>query len=309
MGRNGRVWPNWFVLSTVTVFRVHETATRAKWCTEDVEYGTVSLTHREDGVVFQLTQSAQTVGQVLDSGMKLYRTSLSKVFPLTLMYGLIAAIPTFIAPMGISDVQNQSFPPENLKWFFVISVTTGLLSNIFLLATVRMLWGIAQETPVAAGVALTTGIRKFPAFFAATMLYSVAVIVGFILLIVPGVYLAGQYCMYMMAVVGENRGPIASLSRSRALVAGMWWRTTTVLTVGILIYMVLALAAGFMGGIALSVLGGGERGGMGSILEVLIHALIYALAAPVSLAIFVVQFFDLRLRKEGGDLQARLDAV
>lgn len=260
--------------------------------------------------MFQLTQSAQTVGQVLDSGMKLYRTSLSKVFPLTLMYGLIAAIPTFIAPTGIiSDVQDQNFLPENLKWFFVISVTTGLLSNIFLLATVRMLWGIAQGTPVAAGVALTTGIRKFPAFFAATMLYSVAVIVGFILLIVPGVYLAGQYCMYMMAVVGENRGPIASLSRSRSLVAGMWWRTTTVLTVGILIYMVLALAAGFMGGIALSVLGGGERGGMGSILEVLIHALIYALAAPVSLAIFVVQFFDLRLRKEGGDLQARLDAV
>lgn len=259
--------------------------------------------------MFQLAQSAQTVGQVLDSGMKLYRHGLGKVFPLTLTYGFIAALPTLVAPMDMSEMQNQTSPLETMKWFFIISAVAGLLSNIFLLATVRMLWGAAQGKPVTTGVALTTGIRKFPAFFIATILYVVAVIVGMILLIVPGVYLAGQYCMYMIAIVGENRGPLASLSRSRALVAGMWWRTTTVLTVGILIYMVLALAAGFMGGIALSVLGGDERGGVGSILEVLIHALIYALAAPVSLAIFVVQFFDLRLRKEGGDLQARLDAV
>ena len=69
------------------------------------------------------------------------------------------------------------------------------------------------------------GFEAFTPLFAAVVLAAAGIALGFLALIVPGVYLAVRWYFVPQTVVIEGaRGPQA-LSRSSLLVTGFWWRT------------------------------------------------------------------------------------
>jgi hypothetical protein len=72
---------------------------------------------------------------------------------------------------------------------------------------------------------LVAGFEAFTPLFAAVTLAAIGIALGFVALILPGVYLAVRWFFVPQAVVIEGaRGPQA-LSRSAQLVQGFWWRT------------------------------------------------------------------------------------
>ncbi len=58
------------------------------------------------------------------------------------------------------------------------------------------------------------------AFF---ILAGIAIGLGFVLLLVPGIYLAVGLSMGMFLVLIDHQGPVEAFTKSRALVAGQWW--------------------------------------------------------------------------------------
>ena len=102
---------------------------------------------------------------------------------------------------------------------------------------------IARLLAVADGV-LSGGVRDYlaalpllPGAVAAALAFVAATTLGTLLFVVPGVYLSGAWQLWPVVLVAERRGALASLTRSSALVAGHWWRTTALVSV-------VALAAG-----------------------------------------------------------------
>ena len=100
-------------------------------------------------------------------------------------------------------------------------VVTPIIAAICIYALHEIAGG---ERP-RAGQVLIAGFEAFTPLFAAVVLAAAGIALGFVALIVPGVYLAVRWYFVPQAVVMEGvRGPRA-LSRSGLLVTGFWWRT------------------------------------------------------------------------------------
>lgn len=100
-------------------------------------------------------------------------------------------------------------------------VVTPIITAICIYA----LHSIAEGERPSAGEVLVAGFEAFTPLFGAVLLAAIGIFVGFLALLVPGVYLAIRWYFVPQSVVIEGaRGP-AALSRSGQVVQGFWWRT------------------------------------------------------------------------------------
>ncbi|MDQ5823930.1 MAG: hypothetical protein M3441_06910 [Chloroflexota bacterium] len=120
-------------------------------------------------------------------------------------------------------------------------------------------------------------------------------------------YIFVRLTVIIPALMVENLGPMQALRRSWQLVQGYWWRTLAlVLVLGILgavisagpAYLVIALVTLFTGSFD-PVLTTAITGIVSVITE--------AFFIPLSLTCYTLYYFDLRVRKEGFDLETALD--
>jgi hypothetical protein len=92
---------------------------------------------------------------------------------------------------------------------------------------------------------------KLPAIIIAGILAGIAIAIGFILLIVPGLFLLTIFSMVIPAIVLENRSAGEAFGRSRELVRGNGWNVFGV----IILTFLLLVAVGIVIGLITSPLG------------------------------------------------------
>lgn len=143
--------------------------------------------------------------------------------------------------------------------------------------------------------ALGFGVRALPFYFLVSLLSGLAIGFGFLLLIVPGLYLIGRLVAAAPVLVAEGQGPIAAIRGSFRLSEGKGW---AVLGLVMVVGLVGALAAGMAATVSGSILilAAGRETGMAvnaivsagldtafGVLLLLLYAAIYrALAAAKS---------------------------
>jgi len=144
---------------------------------------------------------------------------------------------------------------------------------------------------------------RWGALIATVMLVGVVVVAGTFLCVVPGVYLAIMWMFVTPIIAIEGLPAMGALRRSWDLVSGEWWRCFST-------YLLLSLLVGLVTGAiswpvsALAVLVMGEKQvavaqalstGIGTVLGIVVQ--------PVLIIGLVMLYYDLRIRKEGFDLQ------
>lgn len=70
-------------------------------------------------------------------------------------------------------------------------------------------------------------IQPYPLFFkylVASIFYGLVVCVGFILFIIPGIFLAVKYSMYRYLVIDKGLGPVEALTKSGEITYGAKWK-------------------------------------------------------------------------------------
>jgi len=110
----------------------------------------------------------------------------------------------------------------------------------------------------------------------------IGIVVGFILIIVPGLILITIWSVAAPVVVLEHPGVFAALRRSRELVRGSGWQVFGVILV---LYIVVAL-------LALIIEGAAESAGSG--IGIVVRVIIGVLTAPLSALAASVLYFELR---------------
>jgi hypothetical protein len=102
---------------------------------------------------------------------------------------------------------------------------------------------------ITVGGAIAAALALLPVYFIASLLGSVAIGVGFLLLIVPGLYLIGRLGPLNALVVAEtHRNPIAALRRCWDLTRGQGWAILgLILIVAIAAAIVVAVASSLLG--------------------------------------------------------------
>jgi uncharacterized membrane protein len=82
----------------------------------------------------------------------------------------------------------------------------------------------AGGRPPAAEV-FVAGFEAFTPLFFAVLLAALGIALGFVIFVVPGIYLAIRWYFVPQAVVIEGARGAGALSRSGQIVTGYWWRT------------------------------------------------------------------------------------
>jgi hypothetical protein len=136
--------------------------------------------------------------------------------------------------------------------------------------------------------------HRFGSLLWLSILTGILVLIGYILLIIPGIYLTVAWLVAVPVLMFEGTGGTGALGRSRELVSGHWWMLFGALLVGIVIVVGISFAVGaIIGGIANS----------GSVNVILIlSGLSRAISAiftyPIVAAISAVAYVELRAAKE-----------
>jgi hypothetical protein len=164
------------------------------------------------------------------------------------------------------------------------------------------------------GASFRIALRRFPAALGAAIIAGIAAGVGFILLIIPGIYVLNRLQLSVVPAVIESRGPGESVGISWNLVGGNWWRTASLAFVMVVMVYILGLALIFLVGSAgVLVVGAPRTIAQGiskfAVVGAVATAVVTIFTRPLMVAVLVAMYEDLQLRKGGGDLEARLGAL
>jgi hypothetical protein len=114
------------------------------------------------------------------------------------------------------------------------------------------------------------------------ILAGIAIAIGFVLLIIPGLILITIWAVISPSIVVENRGVIEAFGRSRELVRGNGWAVFGVIVIAFLIVFGIGIVAGLIGEAI------GDDAG-----RVVMQAIANVITVPIAALVSSILFFDL----------------
>ncbi|HZU38862.1 MAG TPA: hypothetical protein VFA18_23240 [Gemmataceae bacterium] len=258
---------------------------------------------------FQL--GAMSVGDILDRGIKLLFSRLGTFYAINLLVqSPILLYSLFAADMGASIGSLGALP-------MVLSTLGMVLLSmmVYAIGMAAVLKVVEQEYldhKIGVGTALGFAFRRFVPLVAVSFIYGLVVSVGMIMCFIPGLIFMSMFAFASQAVVLEGVGPIKGMDRSEKLTRRYRWRIFGILIlVGILNFMVSGVL-----NIGLQfVLPGTEfvRDAQGHpvaqiiftnyLIDTVIVTLLNILITTYGTVCLTLAYFDLRVRKEGYDLE------
>jgi len=261
----------------------------------------------------------QSIGGVLDTTFQLYKASLVKMIPMMLLT-IVAISPVYIYYAYVfTQIQGNPNPAATLAamgptaGYWIAMGITWLASQLMVAASAVKMNAIGAGNDASVAQSLQAALPRLPSLLIASLLYPVVVVLSFFLLVVPCIILSVSLLLFVATCVFDGKGPIGSLTASHRLVWGNWWRTAAILTVGfillIVLYLVVTLVVGVFAPFAGIAAGAENAIVFGVAIAIVIGLLLYLFVTPFYYALMLAIYWDLKLRKEGGDLAARVGAL
>jgi len=265
--------------------------------------------------VYTAPQAPQSIGGVIDNAIELFKASFRSCWVAALVYAIVLGAIAIWMQLGFVSTIGGGRPnpaallaiyqsPNFLFGYLLImlaSIAFTLMLNCAILDVAR---GGAGANPMSY---LGTVVAWVPGAVVASLVLAIACAVGLVLLIVPGLYLAFRWILWTVALCDERRGAFAGLGTSWRLIGGNWWRTVIVLSVATLIVILITLVFGFVGGLVGGIMSADLTTRL--IVSQVLNALGQVLYLPAIISTMVAIYLDLKLRKDGADLEARLGSI
>lgn len=204
---------------------------------------------------------------------------------------IIAFVP--VAVMGYLAATN----PGDILLSFLARITDWVFSSAGQAAAIVIVAKRYLGEDITPADALRAVSKRLGTVLAVSFLYGFGVGVGLILLVFPGIWVAVTYFAGMAAAMVEGSGASDALERSKELTKGSKLRIFAIFGVTYLVYLIFAA---FLGGLAGAIFGSTT----GTLIGTLLMACIY----PFIAVLVTLLYFDLRIRREGLDLDLMLDA-
>jgi hypothetical protein len=218
-----------------------------------------------------------------------------------ILVGIPRAVVGLVQVAALRDVvATMTFGGPALYWGFLgglVSVVTGAILQASIIS------GAASDLtgrPVSVGESLRTGLRAFLPLIGLSILLGVALVIGFILLIIPGVLLALAWCVAVPAYVVEQPGVLASFERSAELTRGNRLRIFALGCVFFVIAFIVGLVLGALGGI----LSFATAGLFVYVNAAIVSPIVSAIVAVFGTTLSAVLYVELRRVREGAGASA-----
>jgi hypothetical protein len=244
------------------------------------------------------------IGEILDAAIKLYRSQWKSLMAIV----AIALVPiTFLQTFLTRNIGTPFAEPVTTQAEIESTLITSLvLTAIHLLVIIPFL--TAAVAKASADVYLGHTVLVGPTFrFAVSRIHSIlwisilsglAALLGFLLLIVPGIIVLVRFFFGSTVLVVEGKKGSKALGRSWRLAKGSFWKVFgTLLLAGIMANVIEGILS------IPGALGFAAIGPAGWPLYAIGISLASILTTPFTTLIAVLLYFDLRIRKEAFDLE------
>lgn len=218
-----------------------------------------------------------------------------------ILSGIPTGIIAYLQTTGMNvDTGEINFGAGQLGSFAVTGlasiVTAAILQGALIYGTVQDMNGAKPSV----GDALATGLRAFLPLLGVSILFGLAVGLGMILLIVPGVMILCAWCVAVPALVAERTGVFGAFSRSAELTRGNRWRIFALLLLVWVIALVVTMVVGAVFGVASFATSGLDPVAMArSPINILSNVLINTISAVIGATGAAVLYVELRKAREG----------
>lgn len=250
------------------------------------------------------------VGEVLDVAIKITFRHWRALFLLVLVVVapaqlLVTAIDVSMAEGVVTDIDGDSVPSVDEISTFVAGIT---LIVLLLVLSSTLATGAVYKAVVDAYLgarpdwrtSLSFAVRRLPSLIWISVLTYVLAGLALLALIAPGVWLFISWSVAVPALMTEDVKGFSALRRSFRLVRGRWWPTFLIVLLGFLLAgVVSAIVGGLVGALAFAA----DSAVADFVVTVLANILSGAISTPFTAAFITVLYVDLRVRKEGFDLQ------
>jgi|SRR5579859_1157672 len=229
------------------------------------------------------------VGHVLSRSLSILFRNLFSF----LLLSAIASVPYLIV---YGDLYGRPFErAARTPWsgmhalaFLLGSVLTALCQAVVLYGAFQVMRGRRFQV----GESLRRGLARFFPVIGTTLCMAFAMMLGLIVLVVPGLIVLSMFYVAPAACVVERLGPFQSLSRSADLTKGHRWKVFG-------IYIVLSIVVAIGSTVLAAVLA------LAANTAVLIAGMFLwnTFARAIESVVAVVSYHDLRVAKEGVDIE------
>ena len=248
----------------------------------------------------QLQLRPHSVGDIIDASFTIYRKRFGPMIAVCL---LLVFIPFVISLIGGCTTEGASTSCDSaIGWIGNIAsqIGVGVASAAAILVAAEAYAGMSSDWRQSTAA----GLRRIVPIVVVTVVAGVAIGIGFVVIVVPGIFLAVSFAVAIPALMIERVGPIESLKRSWRLVSGERWRLfgagLSMIIIGVIVFGIIGAIAFFV----LSGLAGMDAGDTTYYLQ----QIITLLSIPLTAAVGAVLYVDLKVRKEDLD-SAELGAL
>lgn len=270
---------------------------------------------------------ARAVPAIVDESVRVVRrdiglfaaTAAFTVIPAHLLSAFVSTLFTPFNPLDPSTyarlgahVAVTTSAPATLAVTVLAAIATLAIRTLGTGALVMVAGLRTLNQPCTVGIAYAHARRRYGSLLAASLLSSLAVAAVTIFT----AFVASPFALFLyvswqltpQAIVLEGRRARAGLARSTDVVRGAWWRVAWLL---IVVGLLRLFAAAVPGGLGFLIAGFTSSedllgGGAGVVLLAIVAALVDCVVVPVALTANTLLFTDLRLRREGFDIDLLL---
>jgi hypothetical protein len=257
--------------------------------------------------------SPREFGETLTEGMqmlgKVWRKLIPPSFATFVILGAVTIV-TFMLTDADDFVNLVMTDPEAIERYsdqqlfdmagrlglatLVIGLASALAIALLSLIVHRLVGSELGRTPTTPGKATLFAAGRLPAMVFTMILTVIAVGIGLLLFVIPGVWIGISMAMIAPVVALEGLGPVAAMRRSAWLVRGRWWQTIGFL---VLVGLMGTVAGQLVQLVALPTLAAGGVtlvAGLGFVALMVTQGFITA----AILVMTTMWYVDLRARKE-----------
>jgi hypothetical protein len=242
---------------------------------------------------------ARGLGDILSAAFDIYRSNASQLLLIVAVVVVPLSILDFLlshfafAPHKKSErIQNQVVRVTETRsfWIFILAalVATAISFIISALLQAAILRAATQATigdELDVDRSYRWGLRRFGSVLLVSILVGLAVGIGFVLFIIPGIIFLVMFAVAVPVVVVENRRGTEAMRRSWELVRGHFWHVLGVIVVA-------AIITGLVQAVFNAI------GGSNAVLELILGTIGQIIVAPFSALVAILLYLDVRARVE-----------
>ncbi len=234
-----------------------------------------------------------SVGEILDVSFTLYPRHFATL-------GTIAVLCSGLPVLLSLYIEASGGVLQNLSLTLVYYVVFTVLSSIATAATVFVVSESYLGHPLKAVGALQRAAPLLGRLIVCSLLLVIVVFFGFLFFMIPGiVLLCGLLLAFPSLVLEPGSSPTGALSRSWSLTRGSRWRMLGLLVTLLVLLYVPIIAVGAIATVVLP----SDRSLTPGIMTLAVVGVMQMLLYPLLYCVLTVAYYDLRVRKEGFDLE------